>query len=874
MAIDPVCGMVVDTKKSKFMLFRDKKENYFCSKSCYNKFLNQGKKSTKIEIKHKRSEENSAKIVVSIKGMSCASCSAKVEKKLGDQDGVKNASVNLATGKASIEFDKDKISQEKLEQTINDLGYEVEKTHKDKSEINLKVIGMDNSHCIGIVGSALGKLEGIISQELLPTEKAKVVYDSKLITSEKIREVIKDAGYENFLDTDNKDDEKKLRDKEIKLLKYKTMVSMVLGLPLLYFAMAPHLSLPVSSFIEENMALIQFIITTPIMLVGYDFFLKGFKSIIKTKTANMDTLVAIGTGAAYLFSVYSSLTGKIHQLYFEVAGLLIAFILFGRFLEAKAKGKTSEAIKKLMKLQAKTAIVIRSGKEIEIPIEEVVVNDIVLVKPGQKIPVDGVIVEGHSSVDESMITGESIPAEKLKNSKVVGATINKTGSFKFKATKVGSETALAQIVKMVEEAQGSKAPIQKLADLISSYFVPVVVSIAIISSLIWYFVGGITFALTIFVSVLIIACPCALGLATPTAIMVGTGKGAENGILFKNAESLQMAQKINTIVFDKTGTLTKGKPEVTDIMSLSKYKEKELLQYSAIAEKNSEHPLGEAIVNYAKEKRLAIPDPHKFNSITGKGIEIKYKNLLIDLGNRRLMEGKKIDFKNSLPDLEKFENEGKTAMMIAIDKNLVGIIAVADTLKEYSIEAIAQLNNMDVESIMITGDNQRTAQAIANKLGIKKVLAEVMPKDKADNVKKLQDEGKKVGMVGDGINDAPALTQADIGIAIGSGTDVAIESGDIVLIKEDLRDVAAAIDLSRYTMKKIKQNLFWAFFYNTLGIPLAAGLLYPFTGFLLNPVVAGAAMAFSSVSVVSNSLLMKNWDPKISKELSLKLKKL
>ena len=416
---------------------------------------------------------------------------------------------------------------------------------------------------------------------------------------------------------------------------------------------------------------------------------------------------------------------------------------------------------------------------------------------------------------------------------------------------------------MVEEAQGSKAPIQKLADIISSYFVPVVVTIGVVSSIIWYFFGGMAFALTIFVAVLIIACPCALGLATPTAIMVGTGKGAENGILFKNAESLQMANKVNTIVFDKTGTLTKGEPQVTDIISTSKYDEKELLLYAAVAEKNSEHPLGEAIVNNAKEKKLYLEDPDKFNSITGKGIEVTYKNLLIDLGNRKLMEEKKIDYRNASEDLERLETEGKTAMLIAIDNNIAGIVAVADTLKEFSKEAIKVLNDMDVESIMITGDNKRTAEAIAKQLGMKRVLSEVLPQDKANEIKKLQEEGKKVAMVGDGINDAPALTQADIGIAIGSGTDVAIESGDIVLIKEDLRDVVVAMDLSRYTMRKIKQNLFWAFFYNSLGIPLAAGVLYPFTGFLLNPIIAGIAMAFSSVSVVTNSLMMKKYKAKI-----------
>ena len=533
--------------------------------------------------------------------------------------------------------------------------------------------------------------------------------------------------------------------------------------------------------------------------------------------------------------------------------------------EAKAKGKTSEAIKKLMGLSAKTAIVVRDGEELEIPVEEVVVGDVVVVKPGQKIPVDGDIIDGYSSVDESMITGESIPVEKSKGDKVIGATINKTGSFKFKATKVGADTALAQIIKMVEDAQGSKAPIQKLADIISAYFVPTVVSIAIISSAVWYFVGGFTFALTIFVAVLIIACPCALGLATPTAIMVGTGKGAEAGILFKNAESLQMAQKINTIVFDKTGTLTKGEPQVTDVVTISDYSEEDILLFAAVAEKNSEHPLGEAIVAYAKEKKIKIDEPNKFNSVTGKGIEVEYNGLVIEFGNRKLMEEKKIDFKSAQEKLKQLEGEGKTAMLIAINQKLSGIVAVADTLKEYSAKAIETLNEHGIETIMITGDNKRTAEAIAKQVGIKRVLAEVLPQDKASSVKQLQQEGKKVAMVGDGINDAPALTQADIGIAIGSGTDVAIESGDIVLIKEDLRDVVVAMDLSKYTMRKIKQNLFWAFFYNTLGIPLAAGALYPLTGFLLSPIIAGAAMAFSSVSVVSNSLLMKRWKSNINK---------
>ncbi len=799
------------------------------------------------------------KEILKIQGMSCGSCVAKIEKKLKEQKEVKTVNVNLLNSRVVIEFDSQKISIEQLEAIIKNMGYDVDKNQTQglQGKLELKVIGMDNPHCINIIDSALNKLNGIISKELLSTEKASIKYDSKIISSVEIRQTIRDAGYENFLDTDNKDQEKKARDKEIRILKYKTIISIILSIPLLYFAMAPHIGLAISFFIEENMALIQFLITTPIILVGYEFYYKGIKSIIKAKTANMDSLVAIGTGTAYVYSIYTGIIGDIDNLYFEVAGILIAFILLGRYLEAKAKGKTSEAIKKLMTLSAKTALVIRDGKEIEISIDEVIVGDIVIVKPGQKIPVDGFIIEGHSSVDESMITGESIPVEKTKGAKVVGATINKTGSFKFKAVNVGSETALAQIIKMVEEAQASKAPIQKLVDLISAYFVPVVVVVAVVSSVIWFFFNGVAFALSIFVAVLIIACPCAMGLATPTAIVVATGKGAESGILFKSAESLQKTQKIDTVVFDKTGTLTKGKPRVTDIVSFSKYAKDDLLLYAAIAEKNSEHPLGEAIVNYAKEKKLLLANPDKFNSITGKGIEVVYKNLLIDLGNRGLIKEKGIDYHKAINEIEKLEIEGKTVMLIGINKELAGIIAVADTLKEYSKQAIKELDKIQVESIMITGDNQRTAKAIAKQLGIKRVLAEVLPKEKVDKIKDLQKQGKKVAMVGDGINDAPALTQADIGIAIGSGTDVAIESGDIVLIKEDLRDVVKAMDLSRLTMRKIKQNLFWAFFYNGLGIPLAAGLLYPFTGFLLSPIIAGLAMAFSSVSVVSNTLLMK-----------------
>jgi len=858
---DPICGMSIDPSKAKFKSAKGGKTYYFCSKECQDKFIGKSTKNVKENSKSNSKEE---RISIKIKGMSCASCVATIEKALKKVDGVSEANVNLATETAQVKLDPKKTSQDAIEKVIERIGYNaIKEVVGDSASVKLKVIGMDNPHCMGIIGSALGKLDGIISKELLSTEIATITYNPKKVSLQKIRQQIRDSGYDNVIASSQEDEEKKIRDKEIKSLKIRTVVSLVLSLPLIYFAMAPYIGLPLGLFIDNNMALLQFIITLPIMIVGYEFFTKGFKSVIKTQTANMDTLVAIGTGAAFLYSVY--LTTLIFQgksdpaqsLYYEVAGILIAFILLGRYLEARAKGKTSEAIKKLIGLAPKKATVIRKNKEIVIPIDEVIAGDVVIVKPGEKIPVDGTIISGYSSVDESMITGESIPVEKNKGSKVIGGTINKTGSFRFNATKVGADTALAQIIKLVQEAQGSKAPIQKLVDVISSYFVPIVVAIAIISAIIWFFLGGFTFALTIFVAVLIIACPCALGLATPTAIIVGTGKGAEHGILFKNAQSLQKTHKISSLVFDKTGTLTKGEPQVTDIIAFDKFKKIDVLLFASIAEKNSEHPLGEAIIKHAKKEKISVPSPKKFDAIPGKGIEAFYKGNHILLGNRLLMENKKINYTYIKKSLEKLESEGKTAMIVAVSKKLAGIIAVADTLKEHSKETVESLNKKGIETIMITGDNKRTADAIANQLGIKKVFAQVLPEEKADKIKELQNQGKKVAMVGDGINDAPALTQADIGIAIGSGTDVAIESGDIVLIKDDLRDVIIAMDLSRYTMKKIKQNLFWAFFYNIIGIPLAAGLFYPLTGWLLSPIIAGIAMAFSSVSVVSNSLMMK-----------------
>lgn len=798
MAIDPICKMEVDEKKA-IKIEKDGKEYFFCSPFCRDKFLGVERGEPLPPPKTEARMGRKEKTIVGITGMHCSSCVVTIENSLKKLDGVWDAKVNFASEKAHIEYDPTKVTREKIEEAISKSGY---------------------------------------------------------------KPIKKEAGEKITADI-----EKQARDREIRSLKVKFWVSLILAIPLLYFAMGPHLGLGVPDSIMGNMALIEFLLATPIIIAGYQFYTKGFGSVIKTRTANMDTLVALGTGAAYAYSLFVSIaiwTGSpkygMENLYYEVAGILIAFILLGKWLEAIAKGRTSEAIKKLLGLQPNTAIVIRNGLEEEIPVEEVIVGDVVLVKPGQKIPVDGKVIDGHSSVDESMITGESIPVEKRRGDEVIGATINKTGSFKFVATKIGRDTALAQIIRLVEEAQGSKAPIEELADRISASFVPAVVLIGIIAFVIWLLAGkGFVFALSAGIAVLIIACPCALGLATPTAVMVGTGIGAQNGVLIKSAQSLQFAGKIDTIVFDKTGTLTRGKPELTDVVKLDATNENEILKFAAIAEKNSEHPLGEAIIEGARIRGIDIPEPEAFESMTGRGVSAKYQDRMILLGNRKLMEEKNIDLSKVDESLRNLEAQGKTAMVVASGNSAMGIVAVADSLKEHAKEAVKTLKRLGKEVIMITGDNRRTGEAIAGQLGIEKVLAEVLPQDKANEIKKLQQQGLRVAMVGDGINDAPALTQADIGIAIGTGTDVAIESGDIILIKDDLRDVVMAMDLSKYTMKKIRQNLFWAFFYNSVGIPVAAGLLYPFTGFLLNPMIAGAAMSFSSVSVVSNSLLMKRY---------------
>ncbi len=811
-----------------------------------------------------------------IEGMTCAACAKAVERASKKLQGVTEANVNFATEKLNIHFDETKVAIADIQSAVEKAGY---KAIIESSTKTLKIEGMTCAACAKAVERATTKLNGVIESNVnFATEKLNISYDSSIVRVSDIKKAIEKAGYKALEEeTTTVDKDKERKEKEIKLLWKKFVVSAIFTVPLLIITMGHMFGEPLGFKLPEiidpmhnarNFGIVQLILVLPVMVAGYKFFTVGYKSLFR-RSPNMDSLIAIGTSAAFLYGIFAIVQiyrGNVdyaYDLYFEAAGVIITLILLGKYLEAVTKGKTSEAIKKLMGLAPKTAIIIRDGKEIETPIDEVEVGDIIVVKPGEKMPVDGEVVEGITSVDESMLTGESIPVEKNIGDKIIGASINKNGTIKYKATRVGKDTALAQIIKLVEDAQGSKAPIAKLADIISGYFVPVVITISIVASLAWYFIGGETgiFALTIFISVLVIACPCALGLATPTAIMVGTGKGAEHGVLIKSGVALETAYKIKTIVFDKTGTITEGKPKVTDIVVSNGIDENKLLQLAASAEKGSEHPLGEAIVKDADEKELKILKLDFFKAIPGYGIEVKIDGKAILLGNRKLM----IESNISLEDLEetshRLASEGKTPMYISIDDKIAGIIAVADTVKENSKRAIEKLHDMGIEVAMITGDNKRTAEAIAKQVGIDRILAEVLPQDKANEVKKLQAEGKKVAMVGDGINDAPALAQADIGIAIGSGTDVAMESADIVLMRSDLMDVPTSIQLSKKTILNIKQNLFWAFGYNTLGIPVAMGILYIFGGPLLNPIIAAAAMSFSSVSVLLNALRLKRFKP-------------
>ncbi len=819
-----------------------------------------------------------------ITGMTCSACGKAAERAVKKVDGVVNQSVNMATEKINIEHDSDKVKFEDLAKAIRKAGYNlIEDINYNK--VDFKIGGMTCASCAKAIERAVNKLDGIEDINVnVATERATINYDISKLKLTQIRNTIEKTGYKVLEKSESKnenlDKDKLIKEKEMKTLFTKFLVAVGFSVPLLYIAMGPMVPSPIGPWPVPNIinpttnslnyALIQLILVIPVMIAGNKFYKNGFKAIIN-KSPNMDSLVAIGTLAAFVYSLYTTFqmananmvsSHEHHQLYYESAGIIIALILLGKYLESRSKGKTSEAIKKLMGLQPKVAIVIKNKKEIEIPIEEVEVGDLIVVKPGSKIPVDGIVIEGHTSVDESMLTGESMPVDKNIGDKVTGASINKNGSIKFKAEKVGSDTALSQIIRLVEDAQGKKAPIAKLADTVSGYFVPTVITIAIVTALLWFTIGGqgVEFALTIFISVLVIACPCALGLATPTAIMVGTGKGAENGILIKGGEALELAHKIDTIIFDKTGTITEGKPKVTDIVVSKSIDKDYLLKIAASAEKGSEHPLGEAIVRFGEDKNIDFMKVEKFTAIPGYGIEVSIDNKNVLLGNKKLMDDRKISLGNLSKTSDELASQGKTPMYIALENELGGIIAVADVVKSSSKKAIDKLHSMGIKVAMVTGDNKKTANAIAKEVGIDIVLAEVLPQDKSNEVKKLQNQGRFVAMVGDGINDAPALAQADIGIAIGSGTDVAMESADIVLMRSDLMDVPTAIKLSKETIKNIKQNLFWAFAYNTVGIPVAAGVLYIFGGPLLNPMIAAAAMSLSSVSVIGNALRLKGFE--------------
>lgn len=805
-----------------------------------------------------------------IEGMTCAACAKAVERAAKKLEGVQEASVNLATEKLSITYDETKVTVEDIQKAVEKAGY---KASLDAITRSFRIEGMTCAACAKAIERATRKLDGVIESNVnLATEKLTVVYEPSKLRFPDIRKAVEKAGYKAFEEEQGADADREGKEKEARSLWTKFLVSAVFTVPLLYIAMGHMLGLPLPEVIDPmmnpaNFAIVQLLLVLPVVVMGSRFYIVGFRTLAK-RSPNMDSLIAIGTSAAFLyglFAVYMILSGDTsytHDMYFESAGVILTLVTLGKYFEAVSKGKSSEAIKKLMGLSPKTARVIISGEEKEISIEEVEVGDVIVVRPGEKLPVDGQVVEGATSVDESMLTGESIPVEKNPGDSVIGASINKNGSIKYRATKVGKDTALAQIIKLVEDAQGSKAPIARLADTIAGYFVPVVIALAVISGIAWYLSGETAvFSLTIFIAVMVIACPCALGLATPTAIMVGTGKGAEYGVLIKSGTALETAHRVQTVVLDKTGTITEGKPAVTDILAFGGWDESWLLQAAASAEKGSEHPLGEAIVRAAQERGLELKPVSGFRAIPGQGIEVSIDGKNITMGNRKLMDGRAVNIDDKWELSQRLAGEGKTPMYISSEGTLAGIIAVADTVKPNSVKAVTGLKEMGIEVVMITGDNRRTAEAIGRQVGIERVLAEVLPENKAEEIKKLQAEGRKVAMVGDGINDAPALAQADVGIAIGSGTDVAIESADIVLMRGDLMDVITAIDLSKKTIRNIKQNLFWAFGYNTVGIPVAMGLLHLFGGPLLSPMIAGAAMSFSSVSVVTNALRLKGFRP-------------
>ena len=800
---------------------------------------------------------------INIEGMTCTACGAAVERAVKKLPGVTEANVNFATEKLTMEYDEDKVKNEDIKNAVDKAGYKA--VIKEENDF-FSVEGMTCTACGAAVERAVKKIDGVTSANVnFATEKLKIVYDKDKVKKRDIKEAVSKAGYKLLENKEVKFSDSK--EKERKRMWKQFYISALFTVPLLLIAMLPMAKVNLPMIINPmdnpiNFALIQLVLLIPVIIAGTRFYQVGFKTLIK-RSPNMDSLIALSTSAAVLYSLYSIYkitqgeTHYVHNMYFESAATIITLISLGKYFENAAKGKTNSAIKKLMDLAPKKAVILKGEKEIEIPAEDLETGDIIIVKPGEKIPADGETVFGETYIDESMLTGESIPVHKKTGDLVTAGSINKNGYIRFKALRVSEDTTLSQIIRLVEEAQGSKAPIARLADVISSYFVPTVMLIAVLSSIAWLIAGkDSVFALKILISVLVIACPCALGLATPTAIMVGTGKGAEYGILIKSGEALENAHKLNFIVFDKTGTITEGKPQVTDIIS-EKYDDNFILGLAASSEKYSEHPLAEAIVKEGEIRGLTFKQVDNFTAINARGISGVIDGKILYIGNKMLLEENGIKTEKWRDTIERLSKEGKTPMMTAYDGELIGVIAVADKIKESSFEAIEKLHKLGIKTAMITGDNKITAEAVGRKVGIEYILSEVMPEHKAEEIKRLQSEGNKVAMVGDGINDAIALAQADIGIAIGHGTDVAIESADIVLMRSDLRDVATAVKLSRKTIKNIKQNLFWAFIYNILGIPIAMGVWFIFGGRLLDPMIAAAAMSFSSVSVVLNALRLK-----------------
>jgi Cu+-exporting ATPase len=810
-----------------------------------------------------------------VTGMTCASCAAHVQKAVSKLDGVEASEVNIATEKLNVKYSEEKQTFDSLKKAVENAGYGLREEQNSK-KVELLVEGMSCASCSAAVERATRKLDGVISAQVnLIANRGSFEYDPSRVKLSEIKAAIEKAGYtpREIEGEKTRDLEKERRAREIRNMRIRLIIAAVFSLPVLYIAMShmfPKLGVPIPYFMGSHdfplvFALVQLGLTIPVIIAGSHFYTRGFKTLIKG-APNMDTLIAIGTGSAFLYSIFA--TVKIYlgsfefaqSLYFESAAVVISLVMLGKYLEAASKGKTSEAIKKLMQLKPTTASIEKDGHELEVPLDEVSVGDIVIVRPGSAYPVDGIVTDGVSTADESMLTGESLPVEKQPESNVTGGSINGEGLIKFRATRVGNDTALSKIIQLVEDAQGKKAPIAKLADIVSGWFVPVVLGIAIISAVAWALAGrDFNFVLTIFVSILVIACPCALGLATPTAIMVGTGKGAELGILLKGGEALETTHKITAVVLDKTGTITEGKPKLTDIRTYGEISENESLLLCASAERGSEHPIARAIVEDAESKNLALINPESFKAVPGRGIDAVVSGRTILAGNLKLMNENGVDTGIAEHDSASLSSAGRTLMYVAVDGRLASLMAAADTVKQSSREAIGKLKKLGIKVYMITGDNKNTADVIAKEVGIENVLSDVMPQDKASEVKRLQEQGQKVAMVGDGINDAPALVQADVGMAIGTGTDVAVESADVVLMRGDLNEVPTSIALSRATIRNIKQNLFWAFIYNLIGIPFAAGIVYLFGGPLLSPIFAGAAMAFSSVSVVTNALRLRNF---------------